>query len=88
MLRTNLAKEDGKGQIILPSTKTIEFVKKINQSTLIISSDNDFPEYNAIADFLNEKIVDSQKVMVTGTAHMINLEKPLEFNQLIRTYLV
>ncbi|MDR6122022.1 3-oxoadipate enol-lactonase [Bacillus sp. SLBN-46] len=87
MLSANLTRVSGKGKMILPETKTIELVGNISVPTLIISPDIDFPDFSAISEFLHEKITDSQLVVIPGTAHMINMEKPLEFNQLVLEFL-
>ncbi|MED4203015.1 alpha/beta fold hydrolase [Neobacillus mesonae] len=87
MLRTNLARENGKGKIILPETKTIDRVCNITKPTLIISPDVDFPDFEAIADFLHKKIKGSEKVVIPGTAHLLNMEKPREFNELVLNFL-
>lgn len=87
MLSGNLTRENGKGKMILPETKTMEMVGNISVPTLIISPDIDFPDFSAISEFLHEKIADSQLVVIPGTAHMINMEKPLEFNQLVLKFL-
>lgn len=87
MLSGNLTRENGKGKMILPETKTMEMVGNISVQTLIISPDIDFPDFSAISEFLHEKFADSQLVVIPGTAHMINMEKPLEFNQLVLKFL-
>ncbi|WP_413308126.1 alpha/beta hydrolase [Bacillus sp. 1P10SD] len=87
MLSGNLTSDSGKGKMILPETKTMELVGNISVPTLIISPDIDFPDFSAISEFLHEKITDSQLVVIPGTAHMINMERPLEFNQLVVEFL-
>ncbi|WP_066063331.1 alpha/beta fold hydrolase [Neobacillus soli] len=87
MLRTNLTKENGKGKMILPETKTIDVAENIKVPTLIVSPDVDFPEFSAISQFLHEKIRASKMAVIPGTAHMINMEKPSEFNRLVLSFL-
>jgi 3-oxoadipate enol-lactonase len=62
-------------------------VDEISVPTLIISPDIDFPEFKQIALFLNEKMRDSKMVILPGTAHMLNMEKPVEFNQYVLEFL-
>lgn len=83
MLTDNLARENGNGKMILPETKTLDRVENISAPTVIVSPDVDFPDFIKIADFLHEKIKHSQKVVLPGTAHMLNMEKPYEFNELV-----
>lgn len=87
MIRNSFSKERGQGKMILPSTKTMDIVGDIKVPTLIVTPEIDFPEFKAIADYLHEKIIDSQKVDIPETAHMINLEKPEEFNQVVLEFL-
>lgn len=87
MVRTSFSKERGKGKMVFPATKTIDIVENIKVPTLIVTSEFDFPEFNEIADYLHEKIIDSQKVTLHGTAHMINMEKPEGFNKIVLEFL-
>jgi 3-oxoadipate enol-lactonase len=88
MIRTSFSKENGKGKMIFPQVKTIESVGEISVPTLIISPDIDFPEFKEIASFLNTRIVDSKMMIISGTAHMLNMEKSAEFNELVLDYLL
>jgi 3-oxoadipate enol-lactonase len=87
MIKNNLTRENGKGKMILPETKTIELVGTITAPTLIVSPDIDFPDFKSIANFLNKKMTNSQLVILPGTAHMLNMEKPKEFNQFVLNFL-
>jgi pimeloyl-ACP methyl ester carboxylesterase len=87
MVRTSFNKERGKGKMILPETRTIDVVENISVPTLIVSSELDFPEFIEIAKFLNGKIKNSQLISIQGTAHMINMEKPIEFNYQVACFL-
>jgi 3-oxoadipate enol-lactonase len=87
MVRNSFSKERGDGKMILSESKTIDLVEEIEVPTLIISPDVDFPEFISIAKFLNDKIQDSEMVIIPETAHMINLEKPTEFNQKVLSFL-
>jgi 3-oxoadipate enol-lactonase len=87
MIRNNLSRENGTGKMILPETKTIELVENISSPTLIVSPDVDFPDFQAIAAYLNGKINNSQMVILQGTAHLLTMEKPDQFNQLVLNFL-
>jgi 3-oxoadipate enol-lactonase len=87
MVKTCFSKERGKGKMILPATRTIDVVENINVPTLIVSPELDFPEFIEIAKFLNGKIKNSQLINIQGTAHMINMEKPTEFNNQVSCFL-
>jgi pimeloyl-ACP methyl ester carboxylesterase len=60
---------------------------EIRVPTLVIVGENDWPDIFAIADALTEKISGAQKIIMPGTAHVPNMEKPAEFNQHVRTFL-
>lgn len=87
MARNSFAKEKGQGKLILSESKTIDLIEKLSVPTLIISPEVDFPEFTEISKFLNENIKESQLVVVPGTAHMINMEKPTDFNKLVHGFL-
>ncbi|WP_442599685.1 alpha/beta fold hydrolase [Neobacillus sp. D3-1R] len=87
MVKNNFSKERGTGKMILPPTKTIDLVDHIKVPTLIVTPEMDFPEFSAISEYLNHTISDSQKVIINGTAHMINMEKPKEFNEVVLKFL-
>lgn len=54
---------------------------------LVIVGDYDQPEIAAIADLLAEKVPGAQKVIMTGTAHVPNMEQPALFNQHVLDWL-
>ncbi|MCA9925632.1 MAG: alpha/beta hydrolase [Anaerolineales bacterium] len=59
----------------------------IQQPTLIVNSDLDMPRIGKAADFMAADIPNSTQVTVTGTAHLPNMEKPDEFNQIVLDFL-
>jgi 3-oxoadipate enol-lactonase len=85
MLTDNLLRENAK--MTLPKVRTIDLVNRISAPTLILSPDIDFPEFKTIAQFIHEKITVSKLAVISGTAHMIPMEKPLEFNRLVVEFL-
>ncbi|QOR68313.1 alpha/beta hydrolase [Cytobacillus suaedae] len=88
MVKETYAKEaKGKGRMLFPEKKAIERVEEIKIPTLLVTSEYDFPEFRKIAIFLHEKIEDSKITMIPGTAHMLNMEKPKEFNETVLDFL-
>jgi 3-oxoadipate enol-lactonase len=55
--------------------------------TLIINGDLDTPRTIAAADYLTEQIASAQHIIMTGTAHLPNMEQPDEFNQHVLSFL-
>lgn len=60
---------------------------EINAATLVIVGERDYPGIHAIADKLETSIAGARKVMIRGAGHMVNLEKPEEFNQVVSDFL-
>jgi 3-oxoadipate enol-lactonase len=65
----------------------ISRLSEIRVPTLIIVGDEDVQDILVIADILEAGIADAKKVIIPGTAHHLNMEKPEEFNQVVLTFL-
>jgi pimeloyl-ACP methyl ester carboxylesterase len=59
----------------------------IRAPTLVITGDLDTPKTLAAADFITHHIAGACKVVMTGTAHMPNMEQPEEFNRHVLSFL-
>jgi pimeloyl-ACP methyl ester carboxylesterase len=59
----------------------------INLPTLIITSDYDLKDCKEIADLLESKIPNAKKVVIADAAHMMNIEKPTKFNEIVLEFL-
>ena len=62
-------------------------VSKITAPTLLIVGDCDAPIIREIAENLEKNISNAKKVIIEGAGHMVNLEKPLEFNRAVINFL-
>jgi 3-oxoadipate enol-lactonase len=62
-------------------------LNEIHVPTLIIFGDQDVRDILIIADILESGIAGAKKVIIPGTAHHLNMEKPQEFNQLVLDFL-
>jgi len=62
-------------------------LEQINVPTLTIAGDMDDDTVLAIADLLATRIASAQKAVIHGTAHLPNMEKPKEFNQIVLKFL-
>ena len=65
----------------------IEQIDKITIPTLIITADNDLEPCKEVADLLEQKIPNSQKVMIADAGHDININKPSEFNNIVLDFI-
>jgi pimeloyl-ACP methyl ester carboxylesterase len=61
-------------------------VHEISIPTLIMTAQKDIPACQEIAEFLNETIDDSEKVVMEGAGHLMHMEKPELFNQHLRNF--
>src|SRR5260370_9624787 len=62
-------------------------LSEIHVPTLIIVGGEDVEIILAIADKLEKDIVGANKVVIPGTAHHLNMEKPEEFNRVVINFL-
>ncbi|HEX5506705.1 MAG TPA: alpha/beta fold hydrolase [Thermomicrobiales bacterium] len=60
---------------------------EITAPTLVIAGDGDVPDILDIADVLAAGIAGARKVIIPGVAHMVNMERPAEFNRLVLDFL-
>lgn len=65
----------------------VDRLSEIDVPTLIVIGDLDTPRTRAAADFLAEHITGARKVIVSGTAHLPNMEQPEEFNRQVLSFL-
>jgi pimeloyl-ACP methyl ester carboxylesterase len=65
----------------------VKRLAELRVPTLIIIGDLDTPRTQAAADFLAEHIAGARKVVIPGTAHLPNMERPLEFNRHVLPFL-
>lgn len=65
----------------------VKRLAEIRVPVLVITGELDRPEVNARADLLARSIARAQKVVVSDTAHVPNMEKPGEFNRVVLGFL-
>jgi 3-oxoadipate enol-lactonase len=65
----------------------VERIDEIHLPTLAVVGDLDMPGILEIVDKIEKNIPDAQKVIIPGAAHMVNMEKPKEFNKIVLDYL-
>lgn len=66
---------------------TIERLGEITAPTLLIAGDLDQPDMPAACRLMSERIPHARLEVIKGTAHLPNMERPDEFNQIILDFL-
>ncbi len=74
-----------KEQVLTPPA--ITRLGDIKSPTLAIVGDIDMPNIIEIVDLLEKNIPHFEKVVIHGAAHMVNLEKPQEFDRAVQNFL-
>jgi len=54
---------------------------------LIITAEHDIEACREVADLLQQKVVGSKKIDIPGAGHVMNMEKPEEFNRAVLEFL-
>lgn len=65
----------------------LERLHEITAPTLVIEGELDDASIAAIGDLLTSHIAGARKVIISGAAHLPNMEKPDEFNSTVLTFL-
>ena len=58
-------------------------IDKISLPTLIITAEYDLKACREVADLLEQNIANAKKVVIANAGHIMNMEKPAEFNKVI-----
>ena len=66
-------------QVLEPSA--VGRTREIQAPTLILAGEHDIPACLEVADLLDESVPESRKVIMEETGHLLQFEKPDEFNQ-------
>jgi pimeloyl-ACP methyl ester carboxylesterase len=73
--------------MVLLDPLAVEQLEKINVPTLIVTSEYDLEPCIEIADLMEKKIANAQKIVVPQAGHGMNAEKPEEFNKAVLEFL-
>ncbi len=65
----------------------IRRLDQIRALTLVVVGERDLPDFHAIADLLAEQIPNARKVVIGGAGHLVNMEAPEEFNEVVLNFL-
>jgi pimeloyl-ACP methyl ester carboxylesterase len=77
----------GLGNEWAPEPPAADRLPDVQAPTLLIVGDEDQPRVFAAADLLEKELPNARKVVMHGTAHLPNMERPEEFNRLVLDFL-
>ncbi|MDQ3250722.1 MAG: alpha/beta hydrolase [Actinomycetota bacterium] len=77
----------GLGEEWEPEPPAADRLPDVQAPTLLIVGDEDQPSVFAAADLLEKELPNVRKVIMHGTAHVPNMERPEEFNRLVLDFL-
>jgi pimeloyl-ACP methyl ester carboxylesterase len=60
---------------------------EIRMPTLVVVGDRDVPDMQKVADQLAAEVRGARKVVIPGAGHIVNLEKPAEFDRAVLGFL-
>jgi 3-oxoadipate enol-lactonase len=75
---------------LLPRRLTPPAAKRLGEirvPTLVVIGDRDVPDMQRVADALASGIAGARKVVVAGAGHIVNLERPAEFDRAVLGFL-
>jgi pimeloyl-ACP methyl ester carboxylesterase len=70
-----------------PFPLAVQRLSEIRVPTLLIRGDRDVPTITKIMDTLEKHIPAAKKRIIPGAGHMVNVEKPGEFNKIVIEFL-
>lgn len=75
------------GEEVEPEPLAAPRLSEIRAPALVLIGDEDRPRPQAAANLLAKSLPNARKVVMTGTAHLPNMERPDEFNDLVLNFL-
>jgi pimeloyl-ACP methyl ester carboxylesterase len=87
MVRATLSKPEPDNTIIPLDPPAVGRLASIRVPTLFVMGDLDMPSIQEISGLVLKAIPGSRKVVIKGAAHMVNMEKPEEFNEVVGEFL-
>lgn len=73
--------------VVYVSPQAAQQLKRITQPTLIVTSEFDLEACKEISDLMDKKIPHSKKVVISDSGHIMNIDKPDEFNKLVLDFI-
>lgn len=85
--RENLLRPEGDAQPIQLNPPAVGRLGEIRAPTLVVVGDLDLSDKLAIADEIEAGVPGARKIVLPGVAHLVNLERPDEFNRILLDFL-
>ena len=70
-----------------PEPPAADRLHNVHSPTLLIVGDEDQPRVFAAVDLLEKELPNARRIVMHGTAHLPNMERPGEFNGLVLEFL-
>lgn len=70
----------------VPSPPLAQRLGEIQAPTLVLTGARDLADFQSIADILAKGLPNAQRETIPGAGHMVNLEKPEAFNELLLAF--
>jgi 3-oxoadipate enol-lactonase len=87
IVRANYTRQDGHVTPQPLAPLAVNRLSEIHTPTLILVGEFDTLDTLVMADKLDREIPNSRKILFPGTAHMIPLEQPAKFNEVVLNFL-
>ena len=71
----------------IPRPLPAERLGEIRVPTLLVVGDRDLPSSLAVVDTLARRVAGARKVVIAGAGHLVNMEKPAEFDRAVLEFL-
>jgi pimeloyl-ACP methyl ester carboxylesterase len=65
----------------------VDRLNELSVPMLVVLGELDMPDIHEIGDLLEAADPNAERVQIDGAAHMVNMEKPEEFNRVVQEYL-
>lgn len=87
IVRANYTRQDGQVTAMPLSPPAVNRLGEIHIPTLILVGEFDSLASIEVADYLKKEITGTQKMVFPATAHMIPMEQPTKFNEIVLDFL-
>jgi 3-oxoadipate enol-lactonase len=87
IVRANYTRQDGQVTAMPLSPPAANRLSEIQVPTLVLVGEYDSLATIAVADYLEKEIMGARKMVFQATAHMIPLEQPTKFNEIVLDFL-
>ena len=82
-----VAYEHGEAELEEPDPAAAARLGEVAAPALVVVGEHDRPDIHAMADALAAGIPGAERVLLGGTAHLPNMERPEEFNRVVLDFL-